>query len=63
MCGADPLNLVGDVLPGAKVPAVATSRIVYRDGDTVQADPVTGVFDDDKQLPLWQSVSAQIREF
>jgi ATP-dependent Lhr-like helicase len=30
--GADPLNLVGDVLPGAKVPAVAASRIVYRDG-------------------------------
>ncbi|MGH8182806.1 MAG: Lhr family helicase, partial [Rhodanobacteraceae bacterium] len=30
--GADPLNLVGSVLPGAKVPALATSRIVYRDG-------------------------------
>jgi ATP-dependent Lhr-like helicase len=30
--GADPLNLVGHVLPGAKVPAVASSRIVYRDG-------------------------------
>ena len=32
VCGADPLNLVGGVLPGAKVPALATSRIVYRDG-------------------------------
>ncbi|HXE66295.1 MAG TPA: DEAD/DEAH box helicase [Rhodanobacteraceae bacterium] len=30
--GADPLNLVGGVLPGTKVPALATSRIVYRDG-------------------------------
>ncbi|WHZ20202.1 MAG: putative ATP-dependent DNA helicase [Rhodanobacteraceae bacterium] len=30
--GADPLNLVGSVLPGTKVPAVASSRIVYRDG-------------------------------
>ena len=30
--GADPLNLVGGVLPGARVPALATSRIVYRDG-------------------------------
>jgi ATP-dependent Lhr-like helicase len=30
--GTDPLNLVGGVLPGAKVPALATSRIVYRDG-------------------------------
>jgi len=30
--GADPLNLVGSVLPGAKVPSVASSRVVYRDG-------------------------------
>jgi ATP-dependent Lhr-like helicase len=30
--GADPLNLIGDVLPGAKVPAVTASRIAYRDG-------------------------------
>jgi ATP-dependent Lhr-like helicase len=30
--GADPLNLVGGVLPGAKVPALANSRIVHRDG-------------------------------
>jgi ATP-dependent Lhr-like helicase len=33
--GADPLNLVGGVLPGAKVPALTTSRIVYRDGSPV----------------------------
>ena len=30
--GSDPLNLVGGVLSGAKVPSVASSRIVYRDG-------------------------------
>ncbi|HEX5962046.1 MAG TPA: ATP-dependent DNA helicase, partial [Rhodanobacteraceae bacterium] len=30
--GADPLNLAGGVLAGAKVPALAASRIVYRDG-------------------------------
>ena len=30
--GADPLNLVGIVLPGAKVPALAGNRILYRDG-------------------------------
>ena len=35
--GADPLNLLGGVLPGAKVPALATSRIVYRDGVPVAA--------------------------
>jgi ATP-dependent Lhr-like helicase len=30
--GADPLNLVGDVVAGPRVPAVAASRIAYRDG-------------------------------
>ncbi|MBS0430798.1 MAG: ATP-dependent DNA helicase, partial [Proteobacteria bacterium] len=30
--GADPLNLVGSVLPGEKVPALAGSRVVLRDG-------------------------------
>jgi ATP-dependent Lhr-like helicase len=33
--GADPLNLVGVVLPGAKVPALTGNRIVYRDGAPV----------------------------
>ncbi|HEU5260876.1 MAG TPA: DEAD/DEAH box helicase [Gemmatimonadales bacterium] len=30
--GADPLNLVGIVTPGDTVPALATNRILYRDG-------------------------------
>jgi ATP-dependent Lhr-like helicase len=30
--GADPLNMVGLVVPGARVPALAGSRILYRDG-------------------------------
>ena len=30
--GADPLNLVGTVLPGNKVPRVAGARVLYRDG-------------------------------
>ncbi|HEV7777471.1 MAG TPA: DEAD/DEAH box helicase [Luteibacter sp.] len=30
--GSDPLNLVGTILAGAKVPAIAGSRIVFRDG-------------------------------
>lgn len=34
---ADPLNLVGIVTPGERVPAVATSRIVWRDGVPVAA--------------------------
>ncbi|QLG95631.1 DEAD/DEAH box helicase [Pseudomonas yamanorum] len=32
VCGADPLNLVGTLLPGAKVPALSGNRLVYRDG-------------------------------
>ena len=32
ICGADPLNLVGSVIPGAKVPALTGSRIMFRDG-------------------------------
>jgi ATP-dependent helicase Lhr and Lhr-like helicase len=29
---ADPLNLVGSILPGARVPALTSNRILYRDG-------------------------------
>jgi ATP-dependent Lhr-like helicase len=35
--GADPLNLTGNIVPGAKVPAVASNRILYRDGEPVAA--------------------------
>jgi len=30
--GADPLNLVGVITPGAKVPALLSNRVLYRDG-------------------------------
>ena len=29
---SDPLNLIGALLPGAKVPAVSGNRLLYRDG-------------------------------
>lgn len=32
VCGTDPLNVVGGVLPGDKVPALAGNRVLYRDG-------------------------------
>ncbi|HEX9611256.1 MAG TPA: hypothetical protein VF978_05155, partial [Gemmatimonadales bacterium] len=32
VCGADPLNLVGILTPGDTVAAVATNRILFRDG-------------------------------
>jgi ATP-dependent helicase Lhr and Lhr-like helicase len=39
----DPLNLVGTLLPGDKVPAVAGNRVLYRDG-VVVATLVAGEF-------------------
>jgi ATP-dependent Lhr-like helicase len=32
LSAADPLNLVGIVVPGARVPAVTTNRVTYVDG-------------------------------
>ncbi len=35
--GADPLNLVGNIVAGDKVPALASSKILYRDGVPIAA--------------------------
>src|SRR5262249_60668404 len=35
VAAADPLNLVGIVVPGARVPPAAHDVITYRDGDAV----------------------------
>jgi len=35
LSAADPLNLVGTLLPGARVPALAGNRVLYRDGAPV----------------------------
>jgi len=35
--GADPLNLVGVITPGAKVPALTNNRLLYRDGAPIAA--------------------------
>ncbi len=37
---ADPLNLVGVVLPGARVPAVLTNYVVFRDGVPIRTGTV-----------------------
>ncbi|HEX6136446.1 MAG TPA: DEAD/DEAH box helicase [Casimicrobiaceae bacterium] len=34
---ADPLNLVGTLLPGTKIPALTANRVLYRDGIAVAA--------------------------
>ncbi len=40
--GADPLNLVGYIVPGDPVPALATNRVLYRDGVPVAVRLGTG---------------------
>ncbi|MGH8091466.1 MAG: Lhr family helicase, partial [Rudaea sp.] len=43
VCGADPLNLIGAIVAGEKVPALTGSRILYRDGTPI-ATLVSGNF-------------------
>jgi ATP-dependent Lhr-like helicase len=43
VCGADPLNLVGHALAGAKVPNQTSARVLYRDGVPI-ATLVSGAF-------------------
>ena len=44
VCGADPLNQVGHLLAGAKVPNLTSTRVLYRDGVPI-ATWISGVFD------------------
>ncbi|MGA2847584.1 MAG: DEAD/DEAH box helicase [Terracidiphilus sp.] len=37
--GADPMNLIGVLIPGERVPAIAGRSIVYRDGLILGSDP------------------------
>jgi ATP-dependent Lhr-like helicase len=43
VCGADPLNLVGAIVVGAKVPGLTGARVLYRDGAPI-ASIVAGAF-------------------
>ena len=36
VCGSDPLNLVGILTPGVRIPAVRTREVVYLDGLPVE---------------------------
>jgi ATP-dependent Lhr-like helicase len=36
---ADPLNLVGILTPGPRIPALRTREVVYRDGVPLEAEP------------------------
>lgn len=63
VCGADPLNLVGHALPGDKLPALAGTRVLYRDGVPV-ATLVSGEFHALPALPpaeAWQARQMLLR--
>ena len=43
MAAADPLNLVGILLPGARLPATAREVMAFRDGVPVESGELGGV--------------------
>ena len=43
VCGADPLNLVGNIVAGARLPGLTGARVLYRDGAPV-ATLIAGTF-------------------
>ena len=40
LSATDPLNLIGVILPGARVPAIRTREVVYCDGLPLEAAPL-----------------------
>ncbi len=56
VCGADPLNLLGILTPGPRLPAVTGNRLLYRDGLPI-AVLVGGemqLLSDADTVPVWQ---------
>ena len=41
LSAADPLNVVGILVPGERVPAISGRSVSYRDGIAVLPEPVT----------------------
>jgi ATP-dependent helicase Lhr and Lhr-like helicase len=65
LSGADPLNLVGILAPGPKLPALTDNRLIYRDGVPV-ATRSAGIVDflttlDSATLGSWKATSAVCR--
>ncbi|TAM84273.1 MAG: DEAD/DEAH box helicase [Acidobacteria bacterium] len=42
LSSSDPLNLVGIIIPGGRVPALSKQRIIFRDGTSAVSAPVNG---------------------
>ena len=59
VCAADPLNVVGTLLPGEKVPAFAGNRIAFQDGVCI-ATLIAGKFEFAPQLSPAERESARL---
>jgi ATP-dependent helicase Lhr and Lhr-like helicase len=57
ICACDPLNLVGLITPGPRIPQVSNSRILLRDGVPVMA--LVG----DQAKPLADLTDSELREY
>jgi ATP-dependent helicase Lhr and Lhr-like helicase len=60
---ADPLNLVGIILPGRRIPVIPANRILFRDGlplATLEAGEISFLFELDKAAE-WQARTALVR--
>lgn len=63
LSAADPLNLAGIITPGAKVPVIASNRILYRDGIPIailQAGEISYLEETDSAA-RWQLRNALVR--
>ena len=60
---ADPLNLVGVLTPGARVPALSTNRVLYRDGEpiAVQLGKEVRLLVDMPAADAWQAKNVLVR--
>ena len=59
VCAADPLNVVGTLLPGEKVPAFVGNRIAFQDGVCI-ATLIAGKFEFAPQLSPAERESARL---
>ncbi len=61
LCGADPLNLVGILTPGRRVPAIAANRILFQDGLPIAAQIGDEVSSLDPTVQLGPALEHQLR--
>ena len=43
LSGSDPLNLVGIILPGDRIPALPSRCVIYRNGTPIASEPLSNV--------------------